>query len=122
MELGVRDRAYVVFGGTRGIGFAAANTLVADGATVAVVGRDAERAEHAAKALNEGDGRAIGVAGDLRTDGEAERVLAFAEAHLGPLRGVAITTGLGIRGQRTLLDSSDADWTDVFDDVLLATV
>ena len=36
MELGVRDRGYVVFGGTRGIGFAAARALVSDGASVAL--------------------------------------------------------------------------------------
>jgi NAD(P)-dependent dehydrogenase (short-subunit alcohol dehydrogenase family) len=33
-----------------------------------------------------------------------------------------VTTGLGIRGQRTLVDSTDADWESTFADVLLATV
>src|SRR5262245_40704712 len=122
MDLGVRDTAFVVFGGTRGIGFAAARTLVADGANVAVVGRDAERAAGAAQQLSGGAGRAIAITGDLCTEGEAERVLAAAQAELGAVRGVAVTTGLGIRGQRTLLDSTDADWESTFADVLLATV
>jgi len=123
MELGVRDHAYVVFGGTRGIGFAAAQTLAAEGASIAVVGRDAARAEGSARSLDgAGAGRAIGLAGDLRTEDEAERLLAIARSELGAIRGVAITTGLGIRGQRGLLDAGDDDWLDTFNDVLLATV
>jgi NAD(P)-dependent dehydrogenase (short-subunit alcohol dehydrogenase family) len=32
MDLGLRDRAYLVTGGSRGLGFVAARALVADGA------------------------------------------------------------------------------------------
>ena len=34
MDLGLRERVYVVTGGSRGLGFAAAEALVADGARV----------------------------------------------------------------------------------------
>ncbi len=122
MDLGVRDRTYVVFGGTRGIGLAAAHALAADGAAVAVVGRDATRAAESARALGDTGARAIGISGDLTVDGDAERVLAAARDALGPVRGVAVTTGLGMRGQRTLAAASDDDWQHTFDDVLLATV
>jgi 3-oxoacyl-[acyl-carrier protein] reductase len=122
VDLGVRDRTYVVFGGTRGIGLAAARALAGDGASVALVGRDADRAADAARSLSEAGGTAIGVAGDLGADGEAERVLAAVQHELGAVRGVAVTTGLGMRGQRTLSAASDDDWRHTFDDVLLATV
>jgi NAD(P)-dependent dehydrogenase (short-subunit alcohol dehydrogenase family) len=123
MDLGARGHTYIVFGGTRGIGFAAAQALVAEGAAVAVVGRDAERAASSAQTLADaGPGSALGVAGDLTTEGDAERVLRIAVRKLGPLRGVAVTTGLGIRGQHDLLSAQDADWTDTFGDILLATV
>jgi 3-oxoacyl-[acyl-carrier protein] reductase len=127
VDLGVRGRIIVIFGGTRGIGLAAGRALAADGATVVLVGRDQERADAAATEVSElgdGDGRgaAIGMVGDLRAAGEAERVLGHVAAQVGPVRAVAVTTGLGMRGQQDLLHASDADWEDVFDDVLLATV
>jgi NAD(P)-dependent dehydrogenase (short-subunit alcohol dehydrogenase family) len=122
MDLEVRDRVYAVFGGTRGIGYAAARALVNDGASVAVIGRDADRAAAAAGSLSEIGGRAIGLTADLGADGDAEQALARAQEALGAVRGVAVTTGLGIRGQRGLLEATDDDWRDTLDDVLQATV
>ena len=112
----------MVFGGTRGIGLAAAHALASDGASVAVVGRDDSRAAEAAETLAElDDGRVLGLTGDLRQPGEAERLVAAARDELGTLHGMAITTGLGGRGQRGLLDATDDDWQDTFSDVVLAT-
>jgi NAD(P)-dependent dehydrogenase (short-subunit alcohol dehydrogenase family) len=123
VDLGISGRNYVVLGGTRGIGFAAARVLTADGASVAVVSRDAARAADAARALTDsGPGRAVGLTADLVEPGAAERVLGAAVDALGPLRGVAVTTGLGMRGQRDLLSATDEDWEHTFSDVLLATV
>src|ERR1700690_1689032 len=47
VELGIRDRRYLVVGGTAGMGLAAAQVLAADGARVAIAGRDVERANAA---------------------------------------------------------------------------
>jgi NAD(P)-dependent dehydrogenase (short-subunit alcohol dehydrogenase family) len=54
--------------------------------------------------------------------GVADQLVTDAVERVGPLRGMAITTGLGIRGQTDLLRGTDADWQATFDDVLLATV
>src|SRR4051794_22649851 len=51
MDLGLRDRVYLVTGGTRGLGFATARALVDDGARVVVSGRDEKRAAEAVAAL-----------------------------------------------------------------------
>jgi NAD(P)-dependent dehydrogenase (short-subunit alcohol dehydrogenase family) len=123
VDLGVRDRNYVIVGGTRGIGLAAARALVADGARVLVAGKDATRADEIAASLTAGGpGRATGLGVDVRRDDGAEWIVATAEELLGPLRGVAVTTGLGMHGQKDLATATDDDWCDTFDDVLLATV
>jgi NAD(P)-dependent dehydrogenase (short-subunit alcohol dehydrogenase family) len=123
MDLGVAGCNYVVLGGTRGIGLAAARALVADGASVAIVGRDRARADEIAVALTaDGSGRAVALTADLTRPDEGDRVLAAAAEQLGTLRGVAITTGLGMHGQRDLLSASDTDWEHTFSDILMGTV
>ena len=122
MDLGVRGAGFLIFGGTAGIGFAAADALAADGAALVLVGRDRERAARAADELaRRRDARVHALCGDLARAGEAERLTEQAVSSLGGLQGMAITTGLGARGQRDLLGATDADWAATFDDVLLAT-
>jgi NAD(P)-dependent dehydrogenase (short-subunit alcohol dehydrogenase family) len=123
VDLGVRGRGYLIFGGTKGIGLAAARTLAADGGAVAVVGRQSSSAESAAEALTKDfDATAAPLVGDLTVAGEAERLVDEAIDALGNLRGVAVTTGLGMRAQQHLDTASDDDWTATFEDILLATV
>ncbi len=52
MDLGLRDRMYLVTGGSRGLGFAAAQALVADGARVLLSGPNESTAAAAAARLN----------------------------------------------------------------------
>ena len=47
VDLRVRGKGYVVVGGTAGIGLATSRTLAREGASVVVIGRDAERAKNA---------------------------------------------------------------------------
>jgi NAD(P)-dependent dehydrogenase (short-subunit alcohol dehydrogenase family) len=123
MDLGVRDRGYLFFGGSAGIGKAAARTLAADGARVALVGRGRERADAAAAELADETGATVvALTGDLTQPDVAERVVAEALDALGGLRGMAVTTGLGADAQRELLTGTDEHWAASFDDVLLATV
>lgn len=67
MDLGLKDRVYVVTGATRGLGNATARELLADGAKVVVTGRDEQRAADAAAELGP---NAVGVAVD-NADAEA---------------------------------------------------
>ncbi|WP_199550388.1 SDR family NAD(P)-dependent oxidoreductase, partial [Streptomyces sp. N35] len=58
MDLGLKDRVYVVTGATRGLGYASAAALVADGAKVVITGREEKAAAEAGAALGE---NAVGV-------------------------------------------------------------
>jgi len=123
MDLGVRGSGFLVFGGTAGIGLAAATTLAADGARLVLVGRNAERATRAAGELAQRFGTPVhALCGDVDEPDVAARITEQAAAELGGLQGMAITTGLGARGQRNLLGGSDEDWAATFEDVLMGTV
>jgi NAD(P)-dependent dehydrogenase (short-subunit alcohol dehydrogenase family) len=53
MNLGLGERTAVVTGGSSGIGLATARALLAEGASVAICGRNAERLERASRLLGE---------------------------------------------------------------------
>ena len=75
MDLGLQDATAVVVGGGRGMGFATARCLAADGARVAVVGRTKDVLERAAKDLTEcGSPDALGVVADTTDAARVQRV------------------------------------------------
>jgi 3-oxoacyl-[acyl-carrier protein] reductase len=120
MDLLVRDRAYLVVGGTTGMGFAAARQLAEDGARIAVVGRDKTRADAAVAALSDaGAAEAVAVPADVSSPGAAAAAVDEAARRFGGLDGIAVTTGL--IGHEPL-DISDERWAEVFSDVLLGVV
>jgi NAD(P)-dependent dehydrogenase (short-subunit alcohol dehydrogenase family) len=119
VDLRVRDKGYVVVGGTAGMGLAAALTLAREGAAVVVVGRDAERAKGAAADIAEaGAASAHGLAFDVSQPGTAVTAVDEAARILGRLDGIAIT--MGTAGMMPI-DSDDDAWDTAFHDVLLAT-
>ncbi|MFE9564734.1 SDR family oxidoreductase [Streptomyces sp. NPDC006487] len=117
MDLGLKDRVYVVTGATRGLGYASARELTADGAKVVLTGRDAGRAEAAAKALGP---NAVGVAADNSDPEAASRLVAAAREHFGRLDGILISVGGPAPGSAA--DNTDEQWTAAFDSVFLGAV
>ena len=99
-----------VTGGTRGIGLAIARALYGAGASVAVVGRDLERARAVAAQLGS---RAAGLACDVARAEQVDAALAEAERALGPI-GILVNNA-GLTRDNILLRLSDADWDTVLD-------
>jgi 3-oxoacyl-[acyl-carrier protein] reductase len=120
MDLGVRDRGYLIVGGTAGMGLATATVLAAEGARVAVAARDADRARAAVNRI--GGQHTTVVVGDVNREGEADRIVAEAVEILGGLAGVAVTTGTGTASHSDLERASDAVWADAVQDILMGTV
>ena len=111
MDLQISDKAFLVVGGTNGIGLAAAKALANEGAAVAVVGRDIERGEAAAAEVRGAGASAVHpLAFDVSAPGQAGEAVAEAVGKLGRLDGLAVTTGL--IGHEPI-EISDEEWTAV---------
>lgn len=123
MKLGVEGRNYVLVGGTTGMGYGAARALAADGANVALLARDGERAGERAQELSTEFGtRAVGIAVDATESGGAvDRAVDRAAAELGPLRGLAVTAG-PMNQQGPFLEHGDDSWDWYYQLILMATV
>ncbi|MFB6956492.1 SDR family oxidoreductase [Streptomyces sp. NPDC056309] len=117
MDLGLKDRVYVVTGATRGLGNATARELVADGAKVVITGRDGERVAEAAAELGP---NAVGMAVD-NADAEAPaRLIAAAREHFGGFHGVLVSVGGPPAG--FVADNTDEQWQAAFESVFLGAV
>ena len=99
-----------VTGSTRGIGHAVATALHAAGAKVAIVGRDAGKAQAVAAALGE---RAAGVGCDVADGAQVEAAIAAAEPALGPID--ILVNNAGLTRDNLLLRLTEADWDTVLD-------
>lgn len=105
MDLGLDGRTFVVGGGSKGLGRAVAEELVAEGARVLVVSR---RPEEAARELGE---RAVPCAADLGVAAGVDTVVAEA-AKLGGVDGVLVNSGGPPFGEA--LDLPDEQWEAAF--------
>ncbi|HEX6424058.1 MAG TPA: SDR family oxidoreductase [Acidimicrobiales bacterium] len=101
MDLGLTGRRALVLASSAGLGRATAAALAAEGARVAVHGRDAARAAAAAREV----GAAAHVLGDLTVEGTAADVVGEAAAALGGLDVLVVNTGGGHPGP--LLNAGD---------------
>ncbi|MFJ8790852.1 SDR family oxidoreductase [Streptomyces sp. NPDC102462] len=117
MDLGLKDRVYVVTGATRGLGNAAARELVADGAKVVITGRDEQRVADAAAELGPG---AVGIAVDNADPDAPARLIATARERFGRFDGVLVSVGGPPPG--FVADNTDEQWRAGFESVFLGAV
>lgn len=109
MSARLHDRTALVTGSTSGIGRAIAIALAAEGAHVAVSGRDAQRGAATVAAIRDAGGRADFVAGDLTGGPGAVRALAAAaKAALGAPVDVLVNNA-GVYPSGPTAELSDAD-------------
>jgi 3-oxoacyl-[acyl-carrier protein] reductase len=109
MQIDLSGRVALVTGSTRGIGRAIAETLMACGARVAVVGRDQGRAEEAAGSL----AGAQGFACDIGDAAQAAKLVETVEAAFGQVD--ILVNNAGLTRDNIIPRLKDDDWDAVLD-------
>lgn len=118
MDLGLKDRVYIVTGASRGLGRATARALVAEGAKVVVSSRSEENV--AAVVADLGGELAAGVVAD-NADAETPRALvAAARQRFGRIDGALISVGGPPAG--SAIATTDDQWRASFDSVFLGAM
>jgi 3-oxoacyl-[acyl-carrier protein] reductase len=115
----LEGKVALVTGGTRGLGLAIATRLAAEGASVAVVGRDTARARQTALELSGTGVPAVGVGADVSSWEDARRAVAKAGSVLGPIDIVVTNAGIGVIGP--VAEADPADWRRMMDVNYLGT-
>jgi 3-oxoacyl-[acyl-carrier protein] reductase len=116
LELGLTGKRALVTGSSRGIGYAIAEGLVAEGVRVALTARTAADVAAAADRLRERGGDVVALAGDLTVAADVERVVREAAEAFGGLDILVNNVGGGIGG------NTDEGWQYTFDVNLNAAV
>jgi 3-oxoacyl-[acyl-carrier protein] reductase len=117
MDLGLKNRVYVLTGATRGLGHAVARELVADGAKVVITGRDEKRAAEAAAELGP---NAAGVAVDNADPRAPHQLIATARELFGAFDGILVSVGGPPAGDTAA--TTDEQWQAAFASVFLGAV
>ena len=109
MNLGLEDRVALVCGSSRGLGRAVADELAAEGASLALCARNADRLADAAGEIEQAtDAQVLSVAADLAVPGEPARVVNACLERYGRLDVLVANTGGPPAG--TLETLRPADW------------
>jgi 3-oxoacyl-[acyl-carrier protein] reductase len=117
MDLGLADHTYIVTGGTRGLGRATAEVLVAEGARVVISSRSQESVDDTVAALGEA---ATGVVADNADSETPARLVAAARDTFGRLDGALISVGGPPAGP--ISERTDEEWRAAFDSVFLGAL
>ena len=123
MHLELTDKVAIVTGSTRGLGFATARALLAEGCNVTICARGETGLADAVtelRTLPGGQERVLAVQADLATDrGVADVVMRTVETFGGLdilVNNVGLAKGAGIT------DTTDAEWQEAFDQTLFPAI
>ncbi len=110
----LRGKVAIVTGGSRGIGFAVARALVAEGANVTVTGRDEGHLSDARPRLESaGPGSVEALRADVRSYADVERVVSATVARFGGLDVLVNNAGFGVF--KNVADMAPELWSEVID-------
>jgi 3-oxoacyl-[acyl-carrier protein] reductase len=123
MDLQLQGKVAVVTGGSRGLGLAAAQALIAEGAHVVVCARGAEQLRRAVEQLRASaahGARAESVAADVSTEAGVASVIDMTVKTFGRLD--ALVNNVAVAKGGDLEATSDAEWQEAFDQTLFPAI
>ncbi len=118
MDLKLKNKLALVSGSTKGIGFAIAKALTAEGARVIVNGRKESSVEEAVSGIHRSfaNAQVTGVAADLATAAGAEKL-----ARIHPSVDILVNN-IGIYEPKPFEETTDDDWRRMFEINVLSAV
>jgi 3-oxoacyl-[acyl-carrier protein] reductase len=121
MDLGLTNKVAMVAGASRGLGYAVARTLAAEGALVSMSSRDAEAISAAAQRIQkETGGTVLAVAADVQSPGE---IAHWHQMTLDRFEGIDLLyTNSGGPPPGATLSFDDAAWQRAFELLLMSAV
>jgi 3-oxoacyl-[acyl-carrier protein] reductase len=121
MDLGIRDKVFMVAASSKGLGFGIAGALASDGARLSLASRSAHNIEAAASKLRETHGvEARGYTFDATDAGSITDWCKKTVAEFGRIDGLVVNAGGPPPGQFDSFD--DAAWTRAYELTLLSAV
>ncbi|MEW6048832.1 MAG: SDR family oxidoreductase [Bacillota bacterium] len=121
MDLGLKGKVAVVAAASQGLGLAAARTLAAEGAKLAICSRRAEAIEQAARQLREEFGTdVLAVVADVSRSQDVQRFVHEIDRRYGRVDVLVTNSG----GPRTgsFFDMEDGDWQTAYDLLIMSVV
>ena len=121
MDLGLKGKRALVMAASRGLGYACARALAAEGCNLVICSRDEGRIRAAADTITADTGvRVQAIASDVSGEGEARRLVDGAVAHLGGLDIIVHNAGGPPAGDTASM--TEAQWQKAFEQNLLSLV
>src|SRR5215207_5035926 len=111
--LSLEDKVAVVTGGSRGIGYAIADTLLSEGAAVVISGTNKSHLDTAMKRLASGARRVSAVQTDVRRYTDVEALMSTAAADFGGLDILINNAGVGVF--KPIAETTVEEWHRVLD-------
>ena len=120
MDLGLNGKIALVTGASKGIGYAVAQALAAEGARVALVARDGAALERVVAGITRAGGEAVAIEGDVSRLAEVERIAAQTRRRLGDPAVLVANAGGPPPGVPTQLD--EEAWAAAVELTLMSSV
>src|SRR5688500_15269174 len=110
----VKDKVILITGGSKGIGYGVAESLVNEFANVAITSRSQETADEAAARLNRlGKGEAFGIVADVRNESAQQKAVDAVIRKFGSIDVLVANAGLGHFGSIETLTTEQ--WLETID-------